>query len=384
VNSNSFYHGVISGGGFDYCVRIAGGNNTILNALVMEPYVSTYGHLVVESGEIVGSNIRIEGVKQPATVPLIEFKINTYNSYITGTYSGGLTIDRGDNFIDLRTGKSLDAVNPGFNLFMNAALHGLTNNRLPYWELSDTTVVLESLQPEILARQQVLKITIPPGKNVSIRPGADYLPIVLPGFKYDHCNFGAYLKTNRPGKVYTTMRSPTGLLTGLPHAGDSSWAFIGMTGRTNRVGSYNPEFVFDNRGEISSLIVFMTTPTLTFGSVSPQLQAGCMNSSGGIMTGTLSTNLQSVTVPVSGFLILQKDGNVFEITGTQTLNRINESVHDRFPKGTIITLLFNSDGMIVSNNAYLKLKSSFVSTANSSLTLISLGNGIWRELNRNL
>jgi hypothetical protein len=37
VNSNYFNHGAISGGGFDYCMLVEGGDNNIFNGLVMEP-----------------------------------------------------------------------------------------------------------------------------------------------------------------------------------------------------------------------------------------------------------------------------------------------------------------------------------------------------------
>ena len=73
VNSNSFFHGAISGGGFDNCILVNGGDNNIFYSTVIEPYTSTYGHLLVNSGQIIGENIRIEAGRQPANRPVIEF-----------------------------------------------------------------------------------------------------------------------------------------------------------------------------------------------------------------------------------------------------------------------------------------------------------------------
>ena len=88
--------------------------------------------------------------------------------------------------------------------------------------------------------------------------------------------------------------------------------------------------------------------------------------------------------PSGPFITLPKDGNIFVINGTPTITRINYLLADRFPKGTVIHLLFNSSGANVTSSAYISLKSGFTSTSNSSLTLVSNGDGTWRELNRNL
>ena len=64
--------------------------------------------------------------------------------------------------------------------------------------------------------------------------------------------------------------------------------------------------------------------------------------------------------------------------------RINDINVDRFPKGTMITLLFNDAGVNVVDGAFIQLIGAFTATPNSSLSLISMGNGTWRELSRNL
>ena len=122
---------------------------------------------------------------------------------------------------------------------------------------------------------------------------------------------------------------------------------------------------------------------LNFGNQIGSIAPKPISSAGGIVTGTLTTSMIDFT-PTSNFIVLPKEGNVFEISGTQDIHRINDSTADRFPKGTTITLLFNDAGVGILNSVYINLKSSYTSTINSSLTLISNGNGTWRELMRNL
>lgn len=97
INSNSFYHGVISGGGFDTCLKVGGGNNNIFYGTVMEPYTSTFGHLCIDKGQIIGEHIRIEAVHQPKETPVITLGKNTAECFITGMYSGGLIVNEGKN-----------------------------------------------------------------------------------------------------------------------------------------------------------------------------------------------------------------------------------------------------------------------------------------------
>jgi hypothetical protein len=84
------------------------------------------------------------------------------------------------------------------------------------------------------------------------------------------------------------------------------------------------------------------------------------------------------------YIVLPKEGNSFIMTGNTDIHRINHSTNERFLKGTKITLLFDNANVNILNGAYINLVSSYTSTTNSSLELISMGNGTWRELNRNL
>ncbi len=105
------------------------------------------------------------------------------------------------------------------------------------------------------------------------------------------------------------------------------------------------------------------------------------------MTGTLTTGLSSAYSfsPGTTYLVLSRTGNVFQLAGTGlTISRINHLTVDRLAPGTVITLLFAAAGNTVQSSAYINLKGAFSSTgANTSLTLISMGDGTWRELGRN-
>ncbi len=383
VNSNSFYHGAVSGGGFDDCLHVEGGNNNVFHGTIFEPYSSVNGHLIIDKGSITGIDIRIEGNAQPTTTPLVAFASNTYGSQLTGVYSGGLTLDEGDNFINFKSGKSLDFKNASSNLYTNSGFIGATGTSIPNWDIS-SGVIIDVLPSEVLDKHQVLKLTIPANTNAYLRPQPLDLPQALASSIYDHVNFGAYIKTDKPNLVTTICKAPAGITTGGYHPGDSKWHSIGMTSLVNKTTSYDPKFYFQNAGQGSDLIVYITTPMLTFGLTETELAPKPLSTFGGQLFGTLTMSMQSGNTVSNGFMTLSKNGNVFEISGTNNIYRINHLTADRFPKGTLIHLLFNSANVSVFNSAYINLTNHFTSTANGSLSLVSNGNGTWRELNRNL
>ncbi|MCT4580172.1 MAG: glycoside hydrolase family 55 protein [Flavobacteriales bacterium] len=384
VNSNSFYHGAISGGGFDYCFLAEGGNNNIINAMIMEPYTSIKGHFVVKAGEVIGNDIRIEGAQQPQHVPLVEFKAGTKNSILNGTYSGGLTIDNGDNTILFKSGKSLGYHNPNSNLFINSSLKGTANNTIPYWEIGNTAIVVKEVADEIYTNQEVIELTIPPGITSYLRPSPTFLPKVLSNSKYETVNFGAFIKTDKSDIITTICKAPSGTATSLYHPGNDQWQLIGMTSAISATIPYDPKFYIDNSSSSDSTKIYLTSPTLNFGITPPKIEAAPITTSGGILNGTLSNSITAVSTPTSTFLTLPNSGNIFEVNGTNTIARINHLSNDRMPKGTVITLLFNNAGTSLVNGAYIKLLTGYTSTLNSSITLISNGDGTWREMNRNL
>ena len=380
VNSNSFVHGVISGGAFEYGVLIEGGNNNVFYGTVIEPPQSTEGHFVVNSGEVKGIEIRIEGTSQPGTVPLVSFAPATRNSELNGTYGGGLTIDQGANFLNLRSGKALDHKPAADNLLQNASFHGFDGTTLPYWELIGAGVTATVLPPELSEQHHVLKLVIPSGVVADLRPSPLFVPKLMGQPEYGTINFGAFVKIGTPGIAYTRYNSATGITASTSHPGDNKWHFIGMSMATGPSPDPRVE-VNNNTG--APLEVFITMPTLNFGPSFPSAAPRPIYSSGGILTGTLTQGMVELS-PTGPFITLPKDGNIFVINGSPTIVRINQPLADRFPKGTIIHLIFKDNDAKVVSTPYIQLLSIFKSDPNSSLTLVSNGDGTWRELNRNL
>jgi hypothetical protein len=381
VNSNSFYHGAVSGGGFDYCIRIQGGNNNIFEGIVLEPYSSVKGHLVIEKGSIAAHEIRIEGSQQPVDVPLINFFPATAGSTVDGLYGGGLIINDGDNFVNMRSGKAIGIEHPGVNIFLNAGFKGFVSGTLPGWIITGAGNNTIS-QPEILPEHFVMKLTVPAGALSTLKPDQKSLPVILNDPMYGLCNFGFYVKCDKPGVAFTTFNSPAGMASSAPHPGDNKWHFIGMSAIVNPAQPAAPMLRLDAGRTSGDATVFITAPSFCFGNNTPYAGASAITTNGGIINGTLSTSM--VTVTSASLLSLPKAGNVFIVEGINAITKINQPATDRFPKGTVITLLFNEPGVSILKNGYLILKKNFLSTANSSLTLLSLGDGTWRELQRNL
>ncbi|NQY31031.1 MAG: hypothetical protein HRT69_16390, partial [Flavobacteriaceae bacterium] len=161
------------------------------------------------------------------------------------------------------------------------------------------------------------------------------------------------------------------------------WHMIGMRSIVDQATSYEPKFHIVNSNSSTPLEIYITTPTLVFGVTTVQIEAAPISEAGGIITGILTTSMTSISTDATSFLVLPEAGNVFEINGTNTTVRINHQTANHFPKGTVITLLFNDANANVINSGYIRLVNGYTSIANGSLTLISMGNGTWRELNRN-
>ena len=382
VNSNAFYHCQISGGGFDYGLLIDGGNNNIFHELIIEPPLTNEGHLVVNEGEINGHQIRIEGNNQASNKPLIYFATGTKDSELTGTYAGGLTLDKGNNFIGLRSGKAIQYRNSNVNKFRNATFFTPNGTTIQDWDITGAGVYFQVLSPELTENHNVLKVTIPAGTIMRIAPSALARPQVKALPLYDQVNFGFHAKVSHNNIAYTATNAPQGWAASTAHSGSSEWEFVGMNAEVNR--SQPAIFRFEvNNTTGGTITVYLSTPTLTFGNQLPTLDEAPLAASGGTLTGQLTHAMSTVTTPGNGFLTLPQNANYFEITNTQTIFRINHLTADRVPKGTVITLLFNQSGTSVSNSGYLLLKGGYTSVTNSSLTLISNGNGTWREVNRN-
>ena len=382
VNSNTWNHCQISGGGFDYGMLIDGGNNNILNGVVIEPLSTTNGHLLVNAGEIYASEMRIEGVNQGEEVPLIMFDRRTKNSTLNGVYAGGLTLDKGNNFINMRSGKAIHYKNSSFNKFKNATFFTPDGTTIPDWDISGNGVSIEVLDPELSDVHNILKVTIPAGSNFGVEPSPLSRPAVKELPLYDQVNFGFYMKIDQPATAFAVTNAPQGWARSIAHSGSDEWEFVGMNAEVSR-NSPARFMVQINNNSGSEIIAYITTPTLSFGMQLPTLDEAPLFTSGGELTGQLTHAYATSTTPNNGYLKLPLSANYYEITNSFRINRINHLTADRVPRGTVITLLFNHDGVEVSNSGYLKLKANFSSLANGSLTLLSNGDGTWREVNRN-
>jgi hypothetical protein len=382
VNSNSFYSCQISGGGFDYGLLIDAGNNNTFYSTVIEPPATNFGHIFVRKGEIVGQEIRVEGNAQAAGTPLIKFNSGTRNSTLTGVYAGGLTIDKGNNFINMSSGKAIHFKNDNYNRFKNSIFSSDAINELHCWDVTGTGVNIDVLAPTLTEKHNVIKLTIPAGVTATIGPDSETNPKRGSLQLFNQVNFGFYVKTNQANKVFATTNAPLGQTNSTPHSGSNSWEFIGMQAEVNQTATPFYRLQIENTTG-ANMVVFVTTPTLSFGNQLPTLEPEPLSTNGGILDGQISNAFISASIPVDGFLSLPLTANYYEITNIATINRVNHLVADRTHKGTVITLLFNNAGVNVTNSGYLILKGGFTSVANGSLTLISNGNGTWREVDRN-
>jgi len=149
-----------------------------------------------------------------------------------------------------------------------------------------------------------------------------------------------------------------------------------------------PYFYFSVTGDVE-----LTAPTLTFGQSPATPGAELMSSSGARMSGTLSMGVAIALPPPSAtpynWKLPKNQGNVFRMDmqgdPIRTIIRLNDSTADRFPSGTIVTLMFSEAGTTVRDNSYIELENgkNFVSTEKSSISLLSYGGPSWTEVSRN-
>jgi Pectate lyase superfamily protein len=388
VNSNSFFHGAISGGGFDNCILVNGGDNNIFYGTVIEPYTSAHGHLLVNSGQLIGENIRIEAGRQPANRPVIEFGPGTAFSTLTGFYAGGVVIDRGNNTILLTSPDYTGQNNPGYNQLVNAAFLLPDANSLPaFWLVSNPKVSVTITGDQLITGESTVQIRVPPGINCDFYPAPGYAPTLGGDPLYAHANFNVMAKTSTPGAVKLTYNYAGGLVSSAAHTGSGDWEMVGLQAITSTRLAPNPKINLNNARGVYALVVELTSPSFSFGMTPPQRDAAVITSAGGIVTGTLTTGASGNYIfnAGTGDLHLGRNGNVFMLSGDKfVIARINPAKADRFPPGTIITLLFDNAGCSVRDSPFIKLKSGFTtSSPNTSLTLLSNGDGTWREINRN-
>jgi hypothetical protein len=167
------------------------------------------------------------------------------------------------------------------------------------------------------------------------------------------------------------------------HSGSGDWEFIGTTALYDQDAPY---FYFSITGDVK-----VTAPTFVYGETPSTPGASFLSSSGARMSGTLSMGVATAYPPDDGdqCVLPLNEGNIFmmDMGGNldRKIRRINSRTEDRFPKGSVITLMFEEFGTKVVHNAYIELKRdrSFVSKRRSSLTLMATGGPTWVEVSRN-
>lgn len=387
------------GGGLKYSFRNQGGTNINVYGTSFEGVAcGSLGHIVVESGNINIYGFRTESTDSEGScdegeIMMAHFFPNTKGSYIQGLTGDGRVLDEGANYLDV-SGRNIERRSSGHNEFQNSTFKGVHNNTIPYWEITGNPSNIQLESPAFESNHQVLTLTIPAGAIISLSPTASVLP---KAYAQQFASFGAYLKTDAANVAFCQMNTyvpSTNTCTNIHstfHTGDDKWQYIGLPASINEATcTINPSYIFDNSGNSSTATVSITTPSFVFGNVRPALTAKPLLTSGGIMDGTLAQGMTLFPIIVTDGtfeLTLPFDGNTFLLTGVNPIHRLNNDVDlgPRFPTGTVITLVFESAGVTVRNRAFINLlgTENYVSTAGSSLTLVALDAGVWREIGRN-
>ncbi len=383
------------GGGRQYSFRNQGGTNINVYGTSFEGIrCNSYGHVVVESGNINMYGFKTESTDSEGTcdvseIPSIHFYPNTQGSYIQGFIGDGRVIDEGANHLNVN-GKNIGFRSSGYNAFINSGLNGVQNQNIPYWEISGSVDEITTSKPIFQDRHQVVELSIPAGAIVRFSPNDIALPKDL---NHQFASFGAYIKTAISNQTFASSNSYTNTCNSTNstfHPGDNDWHFISLPIRLHGTDCLNTaSFVIDNSNNPSPSIVSITCPSFAFGNARPSLLSSPLLKAGGIMNGTLSTNMMNFPILVNHQLelTLPPDANTFLLTGTNSIHRLNNNLGlgKRFPKGTVLNLIFDSPGVTVKNGAYINLlgTADYTSTLGSSLSLVALEVGVWRELSRN-
>ncbi len=401
INNVTFLNSKI-GAGSNYGFRNQGGTDISFYGSTFEGVQgcpNTFAHIVIESGNFQAYGVRLEATNSLAGCGLEEEKkivgIHCF-PYTTGSYYYGLIgegriVDEGDNEIIVASRGLGDS---GYNQFKNSSFQRVVNNTIPEWEVTGSGFSISKNAPEIRDKHHVLTFTIPAYETITLSPSSDALPN---GLTHQYLVFGAQIKTSVPDLVFTQINHYShtlGTCTDTDssfHPGDGDWHYIGMPAALNAsVCTLNPRFVFDNSGNANPATVQLTTPSLVFGATLPSLESPPLLASGGRMNGTISHGMVStVSMPTNSNseLTLPFDGNLFFVKGSGNIRRLNNSVSlgDRFPTGTIITLMFDSASQFVRSSAYIELlgDEDYNAGLNSSITLVAQNGGVWRELGRN-
>ncbi|KAL3911829.1 MAG: hypothetical protein SGILL_007130 [Bacillariaceae sp.] len=392
VNSNTFYGGAISGTIEDAAVMadsVGACNDNTFYSMVIEPPKTAIAHVFVKGSKtnIRMHDVRLEGTEMAFTNhPLVIIDPSSYGNVLTGMV-GHTHVQADFNRnpgIDAMSAKSVSLDAAPLNHFWNAAFKGFDSekNEMPGWETDENgEVSISDSSEEYFANHNVIHVRHVDGYGGPFRLEPKELPR---SNGHSMATFGIYARTTVPNAIVAAMRYESGsIISSAGHSGSGEWEFIGMEGLYDKSAPY---FYFAITHDVE-----LTAPTFVYGNTPATPGAELMSSSGARMAGTLSLGMATASPPEDGgtkWVLPKNEGNIFTMdmggSASRTIQRINESVGDRFPGGTVITLLFPEAGTTVQNGGYLFLKGNFHSTARSSLTLVANGDPTWTEVSRNL
>mmetsp|Transcript_23093 Transcript_23093/g.51522 ORF Transcript_23093/g.51522 Transcript_23093/m.51522 type:complete len:676 (-) Transcript_23093:102-2129(-) len=393
VNSNSFFAGGMSGGGFDSGIWAEGPgpcNDNKFYGMFVEPPDTTHSHVYVTGPKtnIKLHDVRLEATRKDLSRPIVIVDDSSYGNVMNGIL-GHTHVQANMNRnpgIDLMSQKSVGLDPAPVNLYWNSAFKGWVpaSRTLPGWSLVGSNANLDVVADPSQA--------LFPDHNIL---AVDYLnyggafKLMADHFSpakaeaHDMVTFGVYARSSVAGSIVAAMRYESGsIISSASHSGGGDWEFIGMSALYSKSSPYH---YFSIMGDVE-----LAAPTLTFGGAPASPGASLMSSSGARMSGTLVMGLSTYYPPDSNYWVLPKgEGNTFMIDCQGNpgimLVRLNHRTADRFPRGAIITLVFKEAGTRVKDNAYISLKgdADFVSVPNSSLTLMANGDPTWIEISRN-
>ena len=363
-------------------------NDNKFMAMAIEPPETNLAHIYVTGSKtnIKLLDVRLEGTEMfEPKKPLVIVDDSSYGNVMRGVLGHThVQADLNRNpGIDLMSAKSVGLDPAPLNHFWNSAFKGLVDNTIPGWSIptnGQVTIVSDDEEEPLYAEHNILAIDyLNYGGTFKLK--ADNLP-KSPG--HSMATFGIYAKSDVPNSICAAMRYESGsIISSASHSGSGEWEFIGMSALYDKNAPY---FYFSITGD-----VLVTAPTFVYGETPATPGASFLSASGARMSGTLSMGVATAVAPPSGdrWLLPKNEGNIFmmDMDGDpgRSIRRINYRTADRFPKGTVVTLMFEEPGTNIVHNGYIKLKDnqSFVSTTRSSLTLMASGSGSWIEVSRN-
>eukprot|EP00591_Stephanopyxis_turris_P011510 CAMPEP_0195530000 /NCGR_PEP_ID=MMETSP0794_2-20130614/32698_1 /TAXON_ID=515487 /ORGANISM="Stephanopyxis turris, Strain CCMP 815" /LENGTH=657 /DNA_ID=CAMNT_0040661395 /DNA_START=68 /DNA_END=2041 /DNA_ORIENTATION=+ len=394
VNSNSFLGGAVSGDIENVGVLAEGPgacNDNKFYGMVIEPPHTNLAHVYVTGTKtnVKLLDVRLEGTDMYALdKPLVVIDDSSYGNVMNGMLGhthvkADLNRNPGIDFVS----NKMAGLDPApMNMLWNAAFNGYdkTTETLPGWKNPGSNVHLDVLsESEVLyADHQILRVDY-----LNFGGAFKLEPSTLPKSPaHSMVSFGIYARSSVANSISAVMRYTSGsIISSASHSGSDEWEFIGMSSLYDKSAPY---FYFSITGDVD-----VTAPTLVYGFTPATPGASLMSSSGARMSGTFTMGMVIAYPPPSNtpyyWVLPLNEGNIFEMdmqgNPYRTIIRLNHKTADRFDKGTVVTLLFAEVGTKIRHNAYIKLKGGmdFVSTENSSITLVSNGDPTWTEVSRN-